>query len=478
MSLPSKISAHLLRFSLYAILPGGLLLFTLLLLNAGVAVALLWAVLPFVFFLVFSSLKHPQTTLYGVFIATYFIMGVTRYVNIPGGIVLDILVFFTFSIVLLQSLLGTITWEYAKNPLTVLSFIWLVYCFFLFLHPDTTLASWSAGIRGLAVYLFMFPLLVSLLFKDYKYLKIFIYVWTVLTLLAIIKALAQKYFGFDTAEKIWLYAEGGARTHIIYTGIRYFSFFTDAASFGSSMGLSMVVFSICSIYTKNKYLRFYLLFVAIAAGYGLVISGTRAAVAIPFAGYIVYFVLSKQWKIIVPGFILLVSIFIFFNYTHIGNSNINIFRMRSAFKVGQDASFKVRQENQKKMWTFMKDKPLGIGIGKAKRAEPGDYMYQLPTDTSLVYVWVETGIIGLVLFLFIFAFVLIKGTYDVLFKIKNKQLQGFISALIAGIAGMLVCSYGNEMLQQLPNGPIIYALMAFVILGVKFDKQLTENETN
>lgn len=50
----------------------------------------------------------------------------------------------------------------------------------------------------------------------------------------------------------WL-AEGGARTHIIATGTRYFSFFTDAGNFGSNMGFASVVFAIGHLYFKQKH---------------------------------------------------------------------------------------------------------------------------------------------------------------------------------------------------------------------------------
>ena len=150
--------------------------------------------------------------------------------------------------------------------------------------------------------------------------------------------------------------------------------------------------------------------------------------------------------------------------------------MRSAFNITEDASFLVRKQNQEKMRVFMNDHPFGVGIGEAKRAEPGDYLYQLPTDTSLVFVWVETGVVGLSIFLSIFLVTFLKGTYDIWFRIDNRQLRGLLSALLGGVAGMLVSSYGNEMLQQFPNGPIVYMSMAFIFMGPKLDKEISKNE--
>ena len=336
------------------------------------------------------------------------------------------------------------------------------------------MADWAAGVRGLAIYLFVFPLLTAVLLNRYKQLKVFLLLWSILTLFAVAKALMQKYIGFDAAERYWLYVEGGSSTHIIYTGIRYFSFFTDAASFGCGMGMSMIVFSITALYIRSKALQIYFIVVALLAGYGMMISGTRAAIIVPFVGYAFFIILSKQWKIIVPGILLLLGAFVFFNYTYIGHGNTEIRRMRSAFNATNDASYKVRLANQAKMREFMPFHPFGIGVGKAKRTEPGDYMYGLPTDTSLVYIWVETGVVGLILFLSIFLTTFARGVYDVWFKIRNKQLRGIMCALLAGVCGMLACAYVNEMLQQFPNGPIIYMCMAFIFMGRSFDKAISD----
>ncbi|MDD2498318.1 MAG: O-antigen ligase family protein [Desulfitobacteriaceae bacterium] len=294
--------------------------------------------------------------------------------------------------------------------------------------------------------------------------------------MAISKAFIQKYIGFDAAEHYWLYVMGGSSTHIIYTGVRYFSFFSDAASFGCGMGMSMVVFSLVAFQTPSKSLRFYFIAVALLAGYGMMISGTRAAIAIPFVGYTLFALLSKKWKIVIPGMVLIAFVFVFFKFTYIGHGNTEIRRMRSAFHVTKDASFKVRQNNQAEMHVFMKDHPFGIGIGKAKRSEPGDYMYKLPTDTSMVHLWVETGVVGLVLFLSIFLVTFVKGVYDIWFKIQDPQLRGVIVALLAGVAGMLVCSYGNETLLQFPNGPIIYVCMAFIFMSRRFDQAISNGK--
>lgn len=111
----------------------------------------------------------------------------------------------------------------------------------------------------MAFYFFFIVVLTQLTMNEYKYLKYMLVIWSVLTLIAVGKACIQKFFGFNAAENYWLFVLGGRSTHIIHSGVRYFSFFSDAANFGGSMGLSMVVFSISALYYRNPWMKIYLL---------------------------------------------------------------------------------------------------------------------------------------------------------------------------------------------------------------------------
>lgn len=421
--------------------------------------------------------KKPYWLIIILFIVNYIIMGISRYIlDLPGGIIIDILLLVTITVLIGQVIFFPVNyWKNINNTLTYMTLIWFIYCIIEILNPYTTPELWLTSVRGIAFYMVLFILLTFALLHKYIDLKRILTLWAILTVLAVSKALIQKFIGFDWAENHWLFTEKGSKTHIIYSGIRYFSFFTDAANFGCSMALSMVVFSISALYVKNKYLKIFFIITTILSAYGMIISGTRAALAVPFIGYTIFIILSKQTKIIIGGAVLILSLFVFFNFTSIGQGNAEIRRMRTAFDGTKDASFVVRIENQKKMKEFMPSHPFGIGIGKSKHAEPQDYMYGMATDSSLVFIWVETGIVGLIIYLSIFLFVVARGIYDVLFRIKNKELRGIMSALVAGLTGMLVTGYGNEVLQQFPTGPILYMSMAFIMMGRYFDKEIENN---
>lgn len=464
----------------YLILCIGLLAISFTTAYLNIVSAFILAGIPLFCIIVLFFFRKPYWLMMILFIANYIIMGIGRYaLQLQGGVIIDLLLLTIISILFLQTVFFPVDfWKRSNNMLIYMASIWVIYCIIQILNPYTTLEYWLTSVRGIAFYMLLFMLLTFALLPRYIDLKRILALWAVLTLLAVNKAIIQKLVGFDWAENHWLFAENGSKTHIIYSGVRYFSFFTDAANFGCSMALSMVVFSISAFYIKNKYLRILFIFVALASAYGMIISGTRTALAIPFVGYTIFIIISKRIKILIGGAILIASLFVFFNFTNIGQSNAEIRRMRSAFSGTEDASFAVRLDNQKKMKEFMVSHPFGIGIGKSKHTDPQDHMYGIATDSSLVFIWVETGIVGLIIYISIFLFVLMRGIYDVLFRIRNKELKGIIGALVAGLGGILVSAYGNEILQQFPTGPILYMSMAFIMMARYFDKEIESLNTS
>ena len=71
---------------------------------------------------------------------------------------------------------------------------------------------------------------------------------------------------------------------------------------------------------------------------------------------------------------------------------------------------------------------------------------------------------------------LARGAYLVVFKLRNTQLRGFTAALTAGISGIVVMAYANEILGQIPTGAILYMSMGFIFLAPRFDRELARKE--
>ena len=155
------------------------------------------------------------------------------------------------------------------------------------------------------------------------------------------------------------------------------------------------------------------------------------------------------------------------------------FLQQNAF-ITEDASFQVRLDNQARLRELMRGKPFGAGLGhgggKAKTFAPNAALSQIPTDSWFVMVWVETGVVGILLHIGILLYILARGAYLVVFKLRNTQLRGFTAALTAGISGIVVMAYANEILGQIPTGAILYMSMGFIFLAPRFDRELARKE--
>jgi hypothetical protein len=455
-------------------------LFLRVTLNISHIVGLAISLVPLGIIALLLFIDKPYYSFMLIFTANYFVSGISRYVNVAPGITMDIIIAFTVIVISLQVFKSgkETKLSNALNRLTMVAFLWFLFCLFQILNPESSSPiAWLVNVRGISVYFLLVTALASIILRSYKDLKKILFIWAVFCLLAVFKAFIQKTFGFDFAERIWL-AEGGARTHIIHTGIRYFSFFTDAGNFGSGIAFSMLIFAITAFQVKDKRLRNFYLFVAGACAYGMIISGTRGSLIIPFSGLTLYTALSRNIKVIVPTFAFLLLGFWFLNFTYIGHGNTYIRRMRSVFNP-DDASLNVRLENQQLLRTAMIGKPLGVGIGmkrgNAVLYTPHPVLSKIPHDSWYVLLWVETGLVGMVFYILMLLYIVGSGIYLILLKLKDPELRGIITAFVCALFGVSLAAYSLEIFGQFPNSILIYIVMTFIFLSPVYDKELEEN---
>lgn len=458
----------------YLLLLSGLVGIVLFALTNNIILLGAIVLLPFILVTFIQILKHPIVLFYLIFIFNYFLLGITRYVEISGvSFFMDILIVTLLILILIHSaLFNTIDWKPAVNILTIGSFIWMIYCIAEVINPTSYFPAWILS-RGLMINGFIISLLVSILCTQYKTIRNLLFLLSIFTLLAILKAVMQKYIGFDFYETKWL-NEGGAKTHIIFSGTRYFSFFTDAGTYGANMGSAATIFAITTIYTNNKALKIYYGFIAIASIYAMFLSGTRGAMIVPLGGVALYTIVSKNIKALVAGSITLLLIYIFFAFTHIGDSDPMIRRMRTAFFPTEDGSFNVRRENQKKLAAYLKNKPFGEGLGLSgveNQKRSMRFTTSIPHDSFYVKLWVETGIVGFILHMGMLITVMIRCSWILMFKVKDPELKGRLTGLLCGIFGLFLGAYGNEFWGQYPTNIIVYTGLALILKGEYFDKE-------
>lgn len=445
----------------------------------GVIIGVALLGIPWILLYMYGIFSEPKVGLIGLYLFNYFVLGLTRYItDVPFGLGVDTHFILIYLALFFKSFFEKVPWGNAKNDLVLIAFIWFGYALFEFVNPEAaSKAAWFYSMRGVALYMLFTIPLIFIIFNKQRDLSVFLKIWAFLSLIATLKGLMQMIIGPDPWEQAWL---DGNTTHVLFGRIRIFSFMSDAGQFGAAQGHSGVVFGILAINEKkSKKWKYFYLLVSIMAFVGMMISGTRGAIAVPIMGFATYVVLTKNTKVIITGLLVLLSVFIFFKFTYIGQSNYSIRRMRTAFDMN-DASLQVRLENQNSLKSYLASRPFGGGLGSSgnwgKRFSPNTFLADTPTDSWYVMIWAEQGIVGLTLHLLILFYIVIKGSYLIAFRLKNPWVKAQLSALVAGMMGIMAASYGNGVFGQMPTGLIIYSSMAFIFLGKKYEEELDEKD--
>lgn len=447
----------------------------------GLIIGVGFLVLPFVLAYVFAIFITPRVGLIGLFLFNFFVLGLTRYIKgVPLGLGVDAHFILLYLALFFKSFFQKVPWKNAKNELVFLAFIWFGYAFFQLFNPEAvSRIAWFYSMRGVALYMLFTIPIIFIIFNKHKDLEVFLKIWAVLALLASLKGIMQKFIGPDPWEQAWLDA-GSDNTHIIFGKLRIFSFMSDAGQFGGAQAHSGVIFAILAWHEKkSRKWKFFYAIVSLISFYGMMISGTRGAIAVPIMGFATYIVLQRNTKVIIAGILMGLAVFAFFKFTTIGNGNYTIRRMRTAFDLN-DASLQVRLENQRKLKDYMAARPFGGGLGSAgnwgKRFSPDTFLAQTPTDSWYVMIWAEQGIVGLSLHLLILFYIVIKSANIIVFKLKSPLLKAQLGALLSGMTGIMAASYGNGVFGQMPTGIIIYSSMGFLFLAKKYEKELKQKD--
>ena len=436
---------------------------------------------PFFLIIAIQALRNPFAGVCFLFTFNYFFIPWYRYTQGSGlSVWYDVA-----TVTLLVTLLiysyhqqGKIAWKYTKNILTFGGCIWAIYTAAEIMNPTALTEAWIYS-RGIIYSTLVMSLIGVLTMTSYKRLRVIMLFLSIFTLTAVAKAVYQKYAGFDETETTMLIETEMYKTHLLSDVTRYFSFFTDAGNFGSNMGFATILFGISAIFMKKRSIRIYYAIIAMCAIYALFISGTRGALFVPIGGIILLTFLSKNIKLMGATVFFGLFFYVFFAHTYIGESNTSIRRMRTAFRPTEDASYIVRKENQKRLAEYLKYKPFGegLGLGGVEARKYGSRLTTLiPHDSFYVKIWMETGIVGLVLFLTIYVCTLLRGCYLIMFRIKNNELRGILTAIACGIFGLMISAYGNAFFGQFPTGFIIILFLSVLINGEHIDQLLTQQK--
>ena len=68
------------------------------------------------------------------------------------------------------------------------------------------------------------------------------------------------------------------------------------------------------------------------------------------------------------------------------------------------------------------------------------------------------------------------ASYKVMFRIRDPITKIKMSALISGMAGVMLASYGNAILGGMPTALLFYASMAIMSTPETFEEEIIENK--
>ena len=95
-------------------------------------------------------------------------------------------------------------------------------------------------------------------------------------------------------------------------------------------------------------------------------------------------------------------------------------------------------------------------------------MAETALDSWYVKIWVETGIVGLLLH--ITTLLIIMGTgFRTVWRLREPQLRSVMSGLFCGLVGVIFGSYGNQVFGQIPSSMVLYISMVFLAIAPEFD---------
>ena len=388
--------------------------------------------------------------------------------SFPYGILIEGIIIVEFIVVAITA--SKIHWQNVNNEFFYLFLFWFVISVLEVVNPGASTMGWLVEIRSTALYPLLIVCLGFVVFQTNRDLDLFILMVVILSFIASLNGIKQVFVGLSSGEQRFL-DEGGAVTHLLWGRLRVFSFYSDAGQFGASqahIGLMAIVMS----FGPFKRWKRLLLFIGGAIMiYGMLISGTRGALFAIIVGGFTAIVLSKKFKVLLLGGMFAMSMLFILKYTHIGDGNYQVYRLRSALNPN-DPSLNLRLINQRLLASYMSSRPFGGGLGvigaNGTRYNQDRFLSKIQPDSYYVKVWAMYGIVGFTIWFCIMMFIFGKCC-GIVWNIQDQALKTKLIALTAGYAGILFCSYGNEVINTMPSSIVVYLSWVFIYLGPKLE---------
>lgn len=440
----------------------------------GITVSMMLIAIPFAAGFLTMVFYYPRFGYIFFIIYCFLVPGLGRHIEGPQfGLGQDGLLLLTWLGVIFHRS-GKFRYRHLNNDLVWLAVVWFIITVLEIGNPEhPSILGWFYEMRSATLYWVLSVPLGFLVFNKKSDLDLFLYIIITLSVIGAIWGIKQLYFGVDAAESRWLEA-GAKKTHMLFGKLRVFSYYAEAGQFGASQAQLTVICIILAIGPHKLPKKIFFGVAGLLIFYGMLISGTRGALFGLVGGGFTFLVLSKQIRILILGGIIGLGFLGMLKYTSIGSGNAQIVRLRTSLDPN-DPSLMTRLNNQKILRDYLSNKPFGTGVGTlgmwGVKYNKDKFISTIPPDSLFVKVWAMYGTVGFIIWFGIMMYILGKCA-GIIWNTKDLVLRNKLSALCAGSAGILLCSYGNEVLNQMPSSIIVYTSWVLIWLSPRWDTKV------
>jgi putative inorganic carbon (hco3(-)) transporter len=408
---------------------------------------------------------HVRFGLYLMLGTSFFVAAMKRLVpELPFAVLLDLLLICMLFGVFLQQVHRR-DWRFAQSPLTIGVLIWLGYNIFQLVNPWLpSLQAWLYTVRGTVGYmLFYFAALYGL--KRWRQVRALVNFWLVLATIAALYGLFQEVFGLREFEENWAFSRLVYLQNLsLGDSFRKFSFFADPATFGLVMAVSsMLGLGLLFERHQSSTRRLLLILASTLMIVAMFFSGTRTAFVILPVGYgaIMLLTLRRDLWLMGLGGAVIWLVLIFAPVSH-----PTLQRLQEAFRPSTAMSFQSRLENQDFAQPLIQRHTIGVGLGttgeRGQIFSPHTLLSQYPSDSGYVLIGIETGWLGLFLFMGLLLLALVTGSRNY-FRTQGEDRRLYVAIFTGMMLALVVANYPQKALFLPPLNFMFFLAMALVV---------------
>lgn len=411
--------------------------------------------------LVFGAMFNLYLGLYVILIMSILVSYLSKIVDLPYGLSLDLLLVVLALGVIMKQLKDR-DLSFAKNPISLPIVVWVFYNMIQVINPiAASRLAWAFTVRSMALLILLYFIAAYALNSYRRTINIFKFMLG-LAFLSALYGLKQEFFGFTDFELAWLYSDP-ARFQLIFqwSRMRIFSFFSDPTNYGIYMSYMSVMCFILVLGKFKVWQKITLGFAGVCMLLAIAFAGSRTPVVLVPFGFAVFTMLSLKRNIIIA--MMVVGLF-GGAFLLKSTGNAVLFRIQSAFMPDRSGdTMGVRFENQKKIKPFIQSHPFGAGLGSVgewgQRFSPDTFLASFPPDSGYVRVAVELGWVGYLLYCWLLYTIIRMGIRYYL-RVKNEQIKIIYLALTTMMFMLILASYVQEAIVQLPTSIHFYVCVA------------------